>query len=166
MDLATLAIILGVVAMVIIWIAKSRGGLHDPLMGPRRRDGPMRKTPPAAPSPVQSARPSGFAAIQELVKLAAAGAINQAELAKQRARQGGAAPLARAPGASVHLIAPGRNIIDVIKLVREERRDIGLKQAKDIVEAAPSMLTSGLDPASAAQFAAKLRAAGATVEVK
>ena len=59
----------------------------------------------------------------------------------------------------------GANKINVIKGVREVTT-LGLKEAKDLVEAAPKPVREGVTKAEAASIKAKLEAAGATVEVK
>ena len=59
----------------------------------------------------------------------------------------------------------GANKINVIKAVREVTT-LGLKEAKDLVEAAPTNVKEGVDKAEAESVRAKLTEAGATVEVK
>ncbi len=59
----------------------------------------------------------------------------------------------------------GANKINVIKAVREVTT-LGLKEAKDLVEAAPTNVKEGVDKAEAETVRAKLADAGATVEVK
>jgi large subunit ribosomal protein L7/L12 len=58
----------------------------------------------------------------------------------------------------------GANKINVIKAVREVTT-LGLKEAKDLVEAAPATVKEGVDKAEADTIKAKLTEAGATVEV-
>jgi large subunit ribosomal protein L7/L12 len=58
----------------------------------------------------------------------------------------------------------GPNKINVIKAVREVTT-LGLKEAKDLVEAAPATVKEGLAKAEAETVAAKLKEAGATVEL-
>ena len=55
--------------------------------------------------------------------------------------------------------------INVIKVVRE-LTGLGLKEAKDLVEAAPKPVKEGLDKAAAEDMKKKLVDVGATVEVK
>ncbi len=55
--------------------------------------------------------------------------------------------------------------IGVIKVVRE-LTNLGLKEAKDLVEAAPKPVKEGVTKEEAAAAKAKLEEAGATVEVK
>ncbi|MBI2858735.1 MAG: 50S ribosomal protein L7/L12 [Chloroflexi bacterium] len=59
----------------------------------------------------------------------------------------------------------GANKINVIKAVRE-LTNLGLKEAKDLVEAAPKNVKEGISKADAATAKEKLEAAGAKVEVK
>jgi large subunit ribosomal protein L7/L12 len=59
----------------------------------------------------------------------------------------------------------GANKIAVIKAVRE-LTSLGLKEAKDLVEAAPKAVKEGVAKDEAESTAAKLREAGATVEIK
>ncbi len=65
----------------------------------------------------------------------------------------------------VILQAAGGNKINVIKVVREITA-LGLKEAKDLVEAAPKAVKEGVSKEEAEAIKAKLDAAGATVEVK
>jgi large subunit ribosomal protein L7/L12 len=58
----------------------------------------------------------------------------------------------------------GANKINVIKAVREVTT-LGLKEAKDLVESAPVNVKEGVAKAEADSVAAKLKEAGATVEV-
>ncbi len=55
--------------------------------------------------------------------------------------------------------------INVIKVVREIT-GLGLKEAKDLVEAAPKAVKEGIAKDAAAELKKKLEEAGATVEVK
>jgi len=59
----------------------------------------------------------------------------------------------------------GEKKIEVIKAVREVTT-LGLKQAKDLVEAAPQVVKEGVSKEEAQTMKQKLEAAGATVEVK
>ena len=58
----------------------------------------------------------------------------------------------------------GANKINVIKAVREVTT-LGLKEAKDLVEAAPTNVKEGIEKAEAESIKAKLVAAGATVDL-
>jgi large subunit ribosomal protein L7/L12 len=66
---------------------------------------------------------------------------------------------------SVSLKSFGEKKIEVIKAVREVTT-LGLKQAKDLVEAAPQMVREGIPKEEAETIKKKLEAAGATVEIK
>ena len=59
----------------------------------------------------------------------------------------------------------GANKVNVIKIVREVT-GLGLKEAKDLVEAAPKAIKEGVNKADAEALKKKLEEAGATVEVK
>jgi large subunit ribosomal protein L7/L12 len=59
----------------------------------------------------------------------------------------------------------GANKINVIKAVREITA-LGLKEAKDLVEAAPTNVKEGVDKAESETIKAKLIEAGATAEIK
>src|SRR5216110_2317621 len=65
----------------------------------------------------------------------------------------------------VILQAIGGNKINVIKVVREVTA-LGLKEAKDMVEAAPKAVKEGISKDEAETIRQKLSDAGATVEVK
>jgi large subunit ribosomal protein L7/L12 len=65
----------------------------------------------------------------------------------------------------VILQAAGGNKINVIKVVREVTA-LGLKEAKDLVEAAPKAVKEGVSKEEAETIKQKLADAGATVEVK
>ncbi len=82
-----------------------------------------------------------------------------------------AAPAAGAAAAeekssfNVELTSAGESKINVIKAVRE-LTGLGLKEAKDIVDAAPKMVKEGVDKAAAEDMKTKLEAAGAVVTLK
>jgi large subunit ribosomal protein L7/L12 len=66
----------------------------------------------------------------------------------------------------VILTAAGGQKINVIKIVREVVAGLGLKEAKDLVDAAPKAIKEGISAAEAEEIKTKLTDAGATVEVK
>ena len=66
----------------------------------------------------------------------------------------------------VVLTAAGSNKIAVFKAVREINQTLGLKEAKDLVEAAPKTVIEGAKKEDAEAAKAKLTEAGATVELK
>ncbi len=67
---------------------------------------------------------------------------------------------------NVILSGAGANKIAVIKAVRELVQTLGLKEAKDLVEAAPKPVLEGVNKATAEEAKTKLTAAGATVELQ
>ena len=107
--------------------------------------------------------------------------VEAAELSKQLEEKWGvtaAAPVAAAPAGvaaapageeksefSVFLASAGDKKINVIKEVRAIT-GLGLKEAKDLVEAAPKEVKSGVAKKDAEEFKKKLEAAGAKVELK
>ena len=66
----------------------------------------------------------------------------------------------------VILTASGANKIAVIKAVRAIKPDLGLKDAKDLVDAAPKTVAEGLAKEAAEEAKKKFEAAGAQVELK
>jgi large subunit ribosomal protein L7/L12 len=76
-----------------------------------------------------------------------------------------AAPAEEKTEFDVILQAAGGNKINVIKVVREVTA-LGLKEAKDLVEAAPKAVKEGVSKEEAETIKQKLSDAGATVEVK
>ena len=106
--------------------------------------------------------------------------VEAAELSKQLEEKWGvtaAAPAAAAPAGgaaapaeeksefSLFLAATGDKKINVIKEVRAIT-GLGLKEAKDLVEAAPKEIKAGVAKKEAEEFKKKLEAAGAKVELK
>jgi len=80
---------------------------------------------------------------------------------------GGDAPAAEVKDSfDVILTSAGGNKISVIKVVREVVAGLGLKEAKDLVDAAPKAIKEGVSQAEADEISAKLTEAGATVELK
>jgi large subunit ribosomal protein L7/L12 len=79
---------------------------------------------------------------------------------------GAAAPAAEAQDAfDVILAGAGANKIQVIKEIRAIT-NLGLKEAKDLVEAAPKPVKTGIKKEEADEIKKKLEAVGATVELK
>ena len=129
-----------------------------------------------------------MANLQELVdNLSALTVLEAAELSKMLEEKWGvsaAAPVAvaAAPGAggaaaeaapaeeqtefTVVLTAGGDKKINVIKEVRSVRPDLGLKEAKDLVEGAPQNVKENVSKQEAEDIKKKLESAGATVQVK
>jgi large subunit ribosomal protein L7/L12 len=65
----------------------------------------------------------------------------------------------------VVLISGGPSKLTVVKIVKE-LTGLGLKEAKDLVDGAPKAVKEGVSKAEAEEVAAKLKEAGAEVEVK
>jgi large subunit ribosomal protein L7/L12 len=80
---------------------------------------------------------------------------------------GGAAPAAAEEKTEFTVILKtiGANKINVIKVIREIT-NLGLKESKDLVEAAPKAVKENTNKADAQSIKEKLEAAGATVEIK
>ncbi len=66
---------------------------------------------------------------------------------------------------ALELASAGANKIGVIKVVREVTQ-LGLKEAKDLVDGAPKVLKEGLKKEEAEEMKKKLEEAGATVNLK
>jgi large subunit ribosomal protein L7/L12 len=66
----------------------------------------------------------------------------------------------------VTLASAGANKIGVIKVIREVVSGLGLKEAKDLVEGAPSVVKEAVAKEEAESIKKKLEEAGAKVEVK
>jgi len=78
----------------------------------------------------------------------------------------GAAPAAEEKSVfTIMLTSSGANKIAVIKEVRTIT-NLGLKEAKDLVDAAPKAIKENVNKEEAAEIKKKLEAAGATVELK
>ena len=127
-----------------------------------------------------------MANLEKLVDdLSALTVLEAAELSKLLEEKWGvsaAAPVAvaaAAPGAAapaeaaeeqteftVVLTAGGDKKINVIKEVRGVRPDLGLKEAKDLVEGAPQNVVENVSKQNADEIAKKLTEAGATVVIK
>jgi len=76
-----------------------------------------------------------------------------------------AAPVAEQTEFTVTLTDAGANKIGVIKAVREVT-NLGLKEAKDLVDGAPKVVKEGVNKADAETIKKKLTEAGAKVDVK
>lgn len=77
----------------------------------------------------------------------------------------GAAPAEEKDAFDIVLVDGGANKINVIKEVRAVT-NLGLKEAKDLVEKAGSVVKAGVPKAEAADIKKKLEAAGAKIELK
>ena len=79
---------------------------------------------------------------------------------------GGGAPVVEEKTAfDVVLKSGGANKLSVVKIVKD-LTGLGLKEAKDLVDGAPKNVKEGVSKAEADSVAAKLKEAGADVEVK
>lgn len=79
----------------------------------------------------------------------------------------GEAPAAEAAGGgTVIMTASGDNKIAVIKALREINQNWGLKEAKDMTDNVPAEILKDAKPEDAKAASEKLKAAGATVEMK
>ena len=67
---------------------------------------------------------------------------------------------------TVMLTAGGDKKINVIKEVRSVRPDLGLKEAKDLVEAAPAAVKENISKQEAEEIKKKLEEAGASITIK
>ena len=103
-------------------------------------------------------------AMEETFGVSAAAAVAAAPAAAA-AGGGEAAAAEEKTEFDVILQAAGGNKINVIKVVREVTA-LGLKEAKDLVEAAPKAVKEGISKDEAETVRQKLADAGATVEVK
>src|SRR5881296_3134639 len=104
--------------------------------------------------------------MEETFGVSAAAAVAAAPSAGAAAGGGeAAAPAEEKSEFDVILQAAGGNKINVIKVVREVTA-LGLKEAKDLVEAAPKAVKEGVSKEEAETIKQKLTDVGATVEVK
>jgi large subunit ribosomal protein L7/L12 len=104
--------------------------------------------------------------LEEIFGVSAAAATVAVAPGASAAGGGEAAPAeAEKTEFDVILQAAGGNKINVIKVVREIT-SLGLKEAKDLVEAAPKPIKEGVSKEEAETIKQKLTEAGATVEVK
>ena len=122
--------------------------------------------------------------VDELSKLSVLEAAELSKMLEEKWGVSAAAPVAvaAAPGAgggaapaeaaeeqtefTVVLTAGGDKKINVIKEVRAVRPDLGLKEAKDLVEGAPQNVKENISKQEAEEIKKKLEEAGATVQVK
>jgi|TARA_B100000787_G_C16004244_1_gene211421 large subunit ribosomal protein L7/L12 len=88
-----------------------------------------------------------------------------AAVAAPAAAEGGAAAAEEKSEFDLHLTGIGDNKVNVIKAVREIT-GLGLKEAKDIVDASPKVVKEALAKAAAEEALKKLIDAGATAELK
>jgi len=121
--------------------------------------------------------------VEDLSALTVLEAADLAKLLEEKWGVSAAAPAAAAPAAGGAAAAPaeaaeeqteftvvlangGDKKINVIKEVRGVRPDLGLKEAKDLVEAAPANVLENVSKQVAEDAKKKLEEAGATVTIK
>ncbi|MHB8612536.1 MAG: 50S ribosomal protein L7/L12 [Candidatus Dormibacteraceae bacterium] len=103
-------------------------------------------------------------AIEDEFGIKAAAAV-AAVAAAPAAGGAGAEPVEEQTEFTVNLTAVGESKINVIKAVRELTQ-LGLKEAKDLVDAAPKPVLENVSKADAEKAVARLKEAGATAELK
>ena len=81
------------------------------------------------------------------------------------AASGAAAVAEEKTAFTVILKAPGANKLNVVKIVKD-LTGLGLKEAKDLVDGAPKPVKEGISKADAEGLVAKLKEAGAEVEIQ
>lgn len=99
------------------------------------------------------------------IEPAAGGAVMVAGPA-DAAGAGGAAAAEEQTEFDVIIKAVGDKKLQVIKVVRAARSDLGLKEAKALVDEAPKPMLEGVSKEDAEKWKSDLEAAGATVEIK
>ena len=121
--------------------------------------------------------------VEDLSSLTVLEAAELSKLLEEKWGVSAAAPvaMAAAPGAAaaapaeaveeqteftVVLTGGGDKKINVIKEVRSIRPDLGLKEAKDLVEGAPQNIKENVSKQEAEEIKTKLEAAGASIQVK
>jgi large subunit ribosomal protein L7/L12 len=121
--------------------------------------------------------------VEDLSSLTVLEAAELSKLLEEKWGVSAAAPVAMAAGPAAAAAAPAEAVeeqteftvvitasgdkkINVIKEVRTVRPDLGLKEAKDLVEGAPQNVKENVSKQEAADIKAKLEAAGASVTVK
>ena len=119
--------------------------------------------------------------VDELSALTVLEAAELSKLLEEKWGVSAAAPVAAAvaagPAAAVEVVeeqteftvvltAGGDKKINVIKEVRSVRPDLGLKEAKDLVEAAPANVKENVSKQEAEEVKKKLEEAGASVTIK
>ena len=86
-------------------------------------------------------------------------------VAAPAAGEGGGAAAAEQTEFDVILTSAGANKLQVVKVVKD-LTGLGLKEAKDVVDGAPKAVKEKVSKAEAEDLAAKLKEAGAEVEIK
>ncbi len=141
-------------------------------------EAPAEKSPAKASKPVSASLEKIIEQIEQLSVLELADLVHaledkfgvSASAPVAVAAAGGAAaggePAEEKTTFNVVLTNAGANKISVIKAVREIVPTLGLKEAKDLVEAAPKPVLEGASKDASAEAKSKLEAAGGTVELQ
>ena len=104
--------------------------------------------------------------LEEKLGVTAAAPMAMAAMPMAAAGPAAAAPAEEKTEFNVILKAAGDKKIEVIKAVRQIITNLGLKEAKDLVDGAPQPVLQGVSKDAAADAKAKLETAGATVAVE
>lgn len=105
--------------------------------------------------------------VKELEERFGVSAVAPVAMAGAPAEGGVAAPTEEEKSSyTVHLVDAGAQKIAVIKAIREIRPELGLKEAKDLVDGAPKDVKVDMPKKEAEEAKKKLEAAGAKVELK
>ena len=104
-------------------------------------------------------------ALEEKYGISAAAVAAPVAMAPGAAAPGAVAPAEEQTEFAVVLASVGEKKIQVIKEVRA-MTNLGLKEAKDLVDGAPKPVREGVSKQEAEEIKAKLEGAGATIEVK
>ncbi len=104
-------------------------------------------------------------ALEEKYGISAAAVAAPVAMAPGAAAPGAVAPAEEQTEFAVVLASVGEKKIQVIKEVRVIT-NLGLKEAKDLVDGAPKPVKEGVSKQEAEEIKAKLEGAGATIEVK
>ncbi|MEA3509550.1 MAG: 50S ribosomal protein L7/L12 [candidate division NC10 bacterium] len=104
-------------------------------------------------------------ALEEKYGISAAAVAAPVAMAPGAAAPGAVAPAEEQTEFAVVLASIGEKKIQVIKEVRAIT-NLGLKEAKDLVDGAPKPVKEGVSKQEAEEIKAKLEGAGATIEVK
>lgn len=105
-------------------------------------------------------------ALQDKLGVSAAAPVAAAPAASSEEKTGAGEAGGGKPTQTVVITGSGENKISVIKAIREIDQNIGLKEAKDMTESLPTEILKEVKAEEAKEAAEKLKAAGATVELK
>ncbi|MBP7745479.1 MAG: 50S ribosomal protein L7/L12 [Phycisphaerae bacterium] len=100
------------------------------------------------------------------IEPAAGGAVMMAAMPGAGGAAGGAPAAEEKTEFNVVIKSSGDKKLAVIKVVRAARSDLGLKEAKALVDEAPKTLLEGVSKDDAAKWKKELEDAGATVEIQ